>query len=77
MPFSLSEILLILVLFIVLVGPKDFPKVLRYLLGAYRQYQSWLRKITREVQAMTDKLENEVMKLDLNNDSSSNKQDRT
>jgi sec-independent protein translocase protein TatB len=55
MDFSLAEILLIVVVAVVFIGPKELPVVVRALAKAMR----WLKDITKDVRNMFDELAEE------------------
>ena len=59
MGFGFGEILLIILLFIILVGPQDGPVVLKTLVRVYRQYTQWREKISLDIAAIIEKIESD------------------
>ena len=46
---SIQELLLILILGILIIPPKEFPKVLRFCLNLYKKAQTLYTKLLREI----------------------------
>jgi sec-independent protein translocase protein TatB len=55
MDFSLAEILLVVVVAVVFIGPKELPAVVRAIAKAVR----WLKELTREIKKTFDALAEE------------------
>lgn len=54
---SFTEILLVALVFVVLIGPKELPKILKILVKCYRSYASLRDKITKDIEHIVDSIE--------------------
>lgn len=65
---SLAELLVIAVAGIIVIGPRDLPKAIRAVLGAWKQFQKMVAEIRRGINELADESGVKELQHDLQHD---------